>query len=193
MATAFDGLGMQFMGKERQHMSGGPLSEIAKMIPAGLLGYGLYKSGAVDNLNDMFNPKKTITDKIAGAMAPDKGYAIGDPSATGFNAAKDTLNSIYADNLNQNADGAVPPSQPQPAPARTIDDDVNDVIPMTVGADTFKRDVSQDMAALQTTQAPAPPPSNVGQGQMGKDSQGGGGGILAAVAPQLIKMYFGLG
>ena len=174
MATAFDGLGMQFMGKERQHMGAGPLGEIAKLIPAGLLGYGLFKSGAVDNLNDMFNPKKTITDKIAGAMAPDRGYAIGDPSATGFNAAKDTLNNLYGVAPDQSV--GVPPAQPQQtAPAPTIDQHVDDVIPMqSVSADPFKRDVSQDMAALQVTQAAAPPPSNVGQGQMGKDAQGGG-------------------
>ena len=178
MATAFDGLGMQFLGKERQSMGAGPLGEIAKMLPAGLLGYGLYKSGAVDNLNDMFNPKKTITDKIAGAMAPDKGYAIGDPSATGFNAAKDTLNSEYQkiNSEGQNVGGAVSPFQPQPAaPALNIDQHLDDVIPLqSVSVDPFKKDVSQDMAALQVTQAQAPPTSNVGQGQMGKDSQGGG-------------------
>lgn len=178
MATAFDGLGMQFLGKERQHMSGGPFGELAKMIAPGLVGYGLYKSGAVENLNDMFNPKKTITDKIVGAIAPDKGVAIGDPSATGFNAAKDTLNNKYVPTGQEaQPSGSVAPNpQPEPmVPSRTIDNDVDEVIPMrSVSADTFKKDVSQDMAALQTTQAQAPPPSNVGQGQMGKDAQGGG-------------------
>jgi hypothetical protein len=201
MATAFDGLGMSHLGKERQYMSGGPISEIAKMIPAGLLGYGLYKSGAVENLNDMFNPKKMLTDKISGAIAPDKGYAIGDPSETGFNPAKDTLNNKYVPTGQAVSPTGVPPSQS--APAAPIDDNdnlLNEIIPLRTGAplsigaisaDPLKlRDPVQDLSVMQA-QAVAPPPK-VGQEQMGKNS-GGDGDLVAAIAPQLIKMFFGLG
>jgi len=183
MATAFDGLGLQFLGKERQHMGTGPLGEVAKMLPAGLLGYALYKSGAVENLNDMFNPKKTITDKIAGAVAPEKIATTGVPPVQGGDMSvqsfiqKDETKKALDALSTQSLDSKIIPfqSQPSDAPARTIDNDVNDVIPLqSVNADTFKRDVSQDMAALQTTQAPAPPPSNVGQDQMGKAPQSGG-------------------
>ena len=110
MATAFDGLGMQFMGKERQHMASGPFGDLAKMIAPGALAYGLYKSGAVDSLNSAFNPKEAL-------MGYMKGQGVAPPQMSG------TTNDMLA-----------------------------------------------------------------------KDSKGGGGGdILAAVAPQLIKMYFGLG
>jgi hypothetical protein len=184
MATTnpFESLGLQFLGKERQHMGTGPLGEIAKMLPVGLLGYGLYKSGAVDNLNDMFNPKKTITDKIAGAMAPEQIAAtgvspnqVGDrtvPSFLQIDESKKALDALSTQNL----DPKIIPFQFQPpdAPARTIDTEVDDVIPMVVSADPFKTNTAQDMAALQVAQAPAPPPSNVGQDQMGKVPQSGG-------------------
>jgi hypothetical protein len=42
------------------------------------------------------------------------------------------------------------------------------------------------MAALQTTQAPAPPPSNVGQGQMGKDAKNNGGVDMASIVKLLM-------
>jgi hypothetical protein len=89
--------------------------------------------------------------------------------------------------VNMQSNVGVSPTEQQPmVPSRTIDDDVNDVIPMTVSADTFKRDVSQDMAALQTTQAPAPPPSNVGQGQMGKDAKNDGGIDMGSIVKLLM-------
>ena len=210
MATAFDGLGMQFMGKERQHMSGGPFSELAKMIPAGLAAYGLVKSGAVKNLNEGLNPKKMITDFFdkQGVAPPQMSGATNDMLAK---ANRD--NSLTPDMVNlQNNVGsatettsmspAIPPGMsnpvelspapvPQNLPPVDVDQHIEDAFPLKsfVSPDTFKRDVSQDMAALQTTQAPAPSPSNVGQGQMGKDSQGDGGGILQALAPELLKMF----
>jgi len=182
MATAFDGLGLQFLGKERQHMGTGPLGEVAKMLPAGLLGYALYKSGAVENLNDMFNPKKTITDKIAGAVAPEQIVANGVPpvkegdmSVPSF-VQKDESKKALDALSTQSLDSKIIPFQFQPsdAPARTIENDVNEVIPMRISADPFKTNTAQDMAALQVAQAPAPPPSNVGQDQMGKAPQSGG-------------------
>ena len=160
-------------------MTGGPLGDLAKMIPAGLLGYGLYKSGAVDDLNDMFNPQKIIANKIAGAVAPEKGYAIGDPSETGFNAAKDTLNNMYGIAPNQ-ASGVISPYKA--APVNQVDehqDTLKEMFPqvgssVSVTPDVLQmRDPSQD-AGVMTAQAVAPPPSPVGQAQMGKDTQGGG-------------------
>lgn len=157
-------------------MTGGPLGDLAKMIPAGLLGYGLYKSGAVDDLNDMFNPQKIIANKIAGAVAPEKGYAIGDPSETGFNAAKDTLNNMYGIAPNQ-ASGVISPYRAQPVDEHkeTLDGMFPQVGPsVSVTPDVLQsRDPSQD-AGVMTAQAVAPPPSLVGQAQMGKDTQGGG-------------------
>jgi len=156
-------------------MTGGPLGDLAKMIPAGLLGYGLYKSGAVDNLNDMFNPKKTITDKIVGALAPEEKNVNGVPPVITGDMSVPT--SSQKNEVREALDALS--TQNQPAPAKTIEEHVDDVIPtkvssVTVSPDPFTKNTAQDMAALQVTQAAAPPPSNVGQGQMGKDSQGGG-------------------
>ena len=192
MATAFDGLGMQFLGKERQHMASGPFGDLAKMIAPGALAYGLYKSGAVDSLNSAFNPKEALMGYMKGqGVAPDQKTDIGVapvksgpmsvPSLTMIHDARVALDAMPEQSGNQ----GVVPFQSQP-PARTINDDVNEVIPMTVSADTFKRDVSQDMAALQTTQAPAPPPSNVGQGQMGKDAKQDGGMDMASIVKLLM-------
>jgi hypothetical protein len=176
MATTnpFESLGLQFVGKERQHMGAGPLGEIAKMIPAGLLGYGLYKSGAVDNLNDMFNPKKTITDKITGAVAPEQRAATGIPPVQGGNMSVQnfTQRSDVNEALNaipdSNTGGAVLPAAPQLAPPpNSTDDDVNSVIPMISG-DPFKRNVAQDMGALQIAQSQPQAPPTVGQEQLGK-------------------------
>jgi len=176
MATTnpFESLGLQFVGKERQHMGAGPLGEIAKMIPAGLLGYGLYKSGAVDNLNDMFNPKKTITDKITGAVVPDQKTTTGIPPVQGANMsvptfiqrndAREALNAIP----DSNTGGAVLPAPTQLAPPpNSTDDDVNSVIPMISG-DPFKRNVEQDIGALQIAQSQPQAPPTVGQEQLGK-------------------------
>jgi hypothetical protein len=152
------------------------LGEVAKMLPAGLLGYALYKSGAVENLNDMFNPKKTITDKITGAVAPEKIATTGVPPVQGGDMSvqsfiqKDETKKALDAIPDLNTGGAVSPAPLQLAPPpQTIDDNVNDVIPLrSVGVDPFKRNVEQDMGALQIAQAPAPPPSNVGQEQLGK-------------------------
>lgn len=157
-------------------MGTGPLGEVAKMLPAGLLGYALYKSGAVENLNDMFNPKKTITDKIAGAVAPEQIAANGVPPVQGGDMSvpsfiqKDESKKALDALSTQSLDSKIIPfqSQPSDAPARTIENDVDEVIPMVVSADPFKTNTAQDMAALQVAQAPTPPPSNVGQGQMNK-------------------------
>jgi hypothetical protein len=185
MATAFDGLGMQFLGKERQHMASGPFGDLAKMIAPGALAYGLYKSGAVDSLNSAFNPKEAL-------MGYMKGQGVAPPQMSG--TTNDMLAKANRDNNlttamvnTQNNVGVPPTEQEQMVPSRTIDNDVNDVIPLqSVSADTFKRDVSQDMAALQTTQAPAPPPSNVGQGQMGKDAKNDGGVDMASIVKLLM-------
>ena len=186
MATAFDGLGMQFMGKERQHMASGPFGDLAKMIAPGALAYGLYKSGAVDSLNKAFNPKEALMGYMKG-----DGQGVAPPQMSG--ATNDMLAKANRDNnltpamVNMQNNVGVSPTEQQPmVPSRTIDDDVNDVIPMTVSADTFKKDVSQDMAALQTTQAPAPPPSNVGQGQMGKDAKNDGGIDMGSIVKLLM-------
>lgn len=179
MPSAFENLGLQHIGRERQYMSGGPLGDLAKMIPAGLLGYGLYKSGAVDNLNDMFNPQKIIANKIAGAVAPEKGYAIGDPSETGFNPAKDKLNNMYGIVPNQ-ASGVISPYKAEPTNQvdehkKTLDEMFPNISSApSVTPDVLQmRDPSQD-SGIMTAQAVAPPPSPVGQTQMGKDTQGGG-------------------
>lgn len=185
MATAFDGLGMQFMGKERQHMASGPFGDLAKMIAPGALAYGLYKSGAVDSLNSAFNPKEAL-------MGYMKGQGVAPPQMSG--AINDMLAKANRDNnlnpamVNMQSNVGVSPTEQQPmVPSRTIDNDVDDVIPLrSVSADPFKRDVSQDMAALQTTQAPAPPPSNVGQGQMGKDAKNDGGVDMASIVKLLM-------
>ena len=193
MATAFDGLGMQFLGKERQHMASGPFGDLAKMIAPGALAYGLYKSGAVDSLNSAFNPKEALMGYMKGqGVAPDQKTDIGVapvqsgpmsvPSLTMINDAREALDAMPEQSGNQ----GVVPFQFQP-PARTIDNDLNDVIPLqSVSADPFKRDVSQDMAALQTTQVQAPPPSNVGQGQMGKDAKNDGGVDMASIVKLLM-------
>jgi hypothetical protein len=194
MATnPFEGLGLQFMGKERQHMGTGPLGEVAKMLPAGLLGYALYKSGAVENLNDMFNPKKTITDKIAGAVAPDQTTGIGVapvpggpqsvPSLTMINDAREALNAMPEQNVNN----GIVPFQSQPSNDVDVDKHVDEVIPMKISGDPFKRDVAQDMAALQTTQAQAQPTSNVGQEQMGKVPKRDGGVNMASIVKLLMS------
>lgn len=192
MASPFDGLGMQFMGKERQHMGAGPFGEIAKLLPAGLVGYGLYKSGAVDNLNDMFNPKKTITNKIAGALAPDQATDIGVPPVKGGPMSVPSLTMI------NDAKEALDAQSPQNVPVNQLqqsddnDNLLNDVIPFTssssapislqpqalVSPDPLKiRDPAQDQAIINA-QAVAPPSLNVGQGQMNKDSEGGGASLL---------------
>jgi len=188
MASPFDGLGMQFMGKERQHMGAGPFGEIAKLLPAGLVGYGLYKSGAVDNLNDMFNPKKTITNKIAGALAPDqatdigvapvKGGPMSVPSLTMINDAREALDAQNPQNI--------PANQSQQSNDHLLDEVI---VPLSsapiqlqpqalVSPDPLKiRDPAQDQA-IMNAQAVAPPSFNVGQGQMNKDSEGGGASLL---------------
>jgi hypothetical protein len=152
------------------------LGEVAKMLPAGLLGYALYKSGAVENLNDMFNPKKTITDKITDAVAPEKIATTGIPPAQGDNMS--VQNFIQRNDVNKalnaipdsNTGGAVLPAPLQLAPPpTTIDDNVNDVIPLqSVGVDPFKRNVEQDMGALQIAQSQPQAPPTVGQEQLGK-------------------------
>ena len=185
MATAFDGLGMQFLGKERQHMASGPFGDLAKMIAPGALAYGLYKSGAVDSLNSAFNPKEAL-------MGYMKGQGVAPPQMSG--TTNDMLAKANRDNnltpamVNMQSNVGVSPTEQQPmVPTRTIDNDVDDVIPLqSLSADPFKRDVSQDMAALQTTQAQAPPPSNVGQGQMGKDAKNDGGMDMASIVKLLM-------
>jgi hypothetical protein len=185
MATAFDGLGMQFMGKERQHMAGGPFSDLAKMIAPGALAYGLYKSGAVDSLNSAFNPKEALMGYLKG-----DGQGVAPPQMSG------TTNDMLRDaNLKygltpamvntQNNVGVPPTDQQQMVP--NVDVDVDQVIPRkSVSADPFTKNTAQDMAALQTTQAPAPPPSNVGQGQMGKDAKNDGGVDMASIVKLLM-------
>jgi hypothetical protein len=185
MATAFDGLGMQFMGKERQHMASGPFGELAKMIAPGALAYGLYKSGAVDSLNNAFNPKEALMGYMKG-----DGQGVAPPQMSG--ATNDKLAKANRDNnltpsmvSTQNGVGVPPTDAPQIVP--NVDVDVDQVIPLqSVSADPFKRDVAQDMAALQTTQAQVPPPSNVGQGQMGKDAKSDGGIDMGSIVKLLM-------
>lgn len=193
MATAFDGLGMQFMGKERQHMASGPFGDLAKMIAPGALAYGLYKSGAVDSLNSAFNPKEALMGYMKGqGVAPDQKTDIGVapvqsgpmsvPSLTMINDAREALDAMPEQSGNQ----GVVPFQSQPSTNIDVDKHVDEVIPMKISGDPFKRDVSQDMAALQIAQAPAPPPSNVGQGQMGKDAKNDGGVDMASIVKLLM-------
>lgn len=187
MATAFDGLGMQFLGKERQHMASGPFGEIAKMIAPGALAYGLYKSGAVESLNKAFNPKEALMGYMKG-----DGQGVAPPQMSG--ATNDMLakanrdNNLTPDMVNTQNNVGVSPEQPQPmVPTPSIDQHVDDVIPMqSVSADPFTKNTAQDMAALQTTQMPAPPPSNVGQGQMGKDAKNDGGVDMASIVKLLM-------
>lgn len=186
MATAFDGLGMQFLGKERQHMSGGPFSELAKMIPAGLAAYGLVKSGAVKNLNEGLNPKKMVTEFFD---SQPRSVPLS-PANVGYNAAQDTglkPEAVVPPDSVESIGPALPPGVSNPVqlpptpipqtltPQINLDQHIENAFPLrsSVSPDSFTKNTEQDMAALQTTQTPAPPPSNVGQGQMGKDAQGG--------------------
>jgi hypothetical protein len=198
MATAFDGLGMGMLGKERQHMSGGPFSELGKMIPAGLAAYGLVKSGAVKNLNEGLNPKKMITDWFDSQTAS----RSRSPADVGYNAAQDTglvREAVVPPDAATSMSPAIPPGMsnsvelspapvPQTLPPINVDQHIENAFPLrsSVSPDTFKRDVSQDMAALQTTQAQAPPPSNVGQGQMNKAPKSDGGANMASIIKLLM-------
>ena len=157
------------------------------MIAPGALAYGLYKSGAVDSLNSAFNPKEALMGYMKG-----DGQGVAPPQMSG--TTNDMLAKANRDNnlnpamVNMQSNVGVSPTEQQPmVPTRTIDNDVDDVIPMqSINADPFKRDVSQDMAALQTTQMPAPPPSNVGQGQIGKDAKQDGGMDMASIVKLLM-------
>lgn len=206
MASAFDGLGLGQLGAERKYTTGGPIGELARMVPAGLLGYGLFKSGAVDNLNDMFNPQKILADKIKGAVAPEMGVAINDgtkgyqPSHNLWEAPPETAAEPVAPP--QNAAAFLPPapdvSVPAAAPEKTIDDHVNDVIPRqssslpintSVAQNTLTpRDSSQDMAVLQMASGPAVPPGGREMPSVGQQGSGGGGGIMKAIVPELFKL-----
>jgi hypothetical protein len=85
----------------------------------------------------------------------------------------------------QNGVGVPPTDAPQIVP--NVDVDVDQVIPMqSVSADPFTKNTAQDMAALQVTQAQAPPPSNVGQGQMGKDAKSDGGIDMGSIVKLLM-------
>jgi hypothetical protein len=188
MATAFDGLGMSRLGADRTRGTG-PLSELAQMIPAGLLGYSLYKSGAVENLNDMFNPKKILGDKVKNALVPAEKVPPEAPAAPVVPP--------------QNAAAMIPPapdvSVPSSPPQRSIDDDVNDVIPIqssslpintSVAQNTLTpRDTSQDMAQLQLASQPAVPPGGRDMQPVGQQGKGGGG-VMKAVLPELMKLFF---
>jgi hypothetical protein len=207
MASAFDGMGLGQMGSEKRFMTGSPISELTRMIPTALLGYGLYKSGAIDNLNDMFDPKKALQDKIKGAFAPtgQMGVAINDgtkryqPSHNLWEAPPDAIAPVAPP---QNAAAMLPPapdaSVPSPAPEKTIDDHVNDVIPMqsssapintSVAENTLTpRDPSSDIGILQMASGPAVPPGGRDMKPVG--GQGGGGGQIAkAVLPELLKLF----
>ena len=207
MASAFDGLGMSRLGAERTRGTG-PLSELSQMIPAGLIGYGLYKSGMVENLNDMFNPQKILGDKVKSAFTPtgQMGVAINDgergyqPSHNLWEAPPETAMAPVAPPQNPAAllpaapDVSVPASMPE----RSIDDHVNDVIPMqsssmpintSVAQNTLTpRDTSQDMAQIQLASQPAVPPGGRDMQPVG-EQQAGGGGVMKAVLPELLKLF----
>jgi hypothetical protein len=205
MPSAFEGLGMGRLGADRTR-SGGAFSELSQMIPAGLLGYGLFKSGVVDNLNDMFNPQKILKDKIQSAFAPtgQQGVAINDgtknyqPSHNLWEAPPDATAPVAPP---QNAAAMLPPAPsavvPSSAPEKTIDDHVNDVIPIqsssapintSVAQNTLTpRDTSQDMGVLQMASQPAVPPGGRDMQAVGNGG-GGGGGIMKAIAPEIFKL-----
>jgi hypothetical protein len=208
MASAFDGMGLGMMGSEKRFMTGSPISELTRMIPTALLGYGLYKSGAIDNLNDMFDPKKALQDKIKGAFTPTgrMGVAINDgnkgyqPSQKLWEAPPETAAEPVAPP--QNAAALLPAapdaSVPAAVPEKSIDDHVNDVIPMqsssapintSVAQNTLTpRDPSSDIGILQMASGPAVPPGGRDLQPVGQQ-KGGGGSLMSAIGPELLKLF----
>jgi hypothetical protein len=194
MATnPFEGLGLQFMGKERQHMTGGPFSDLGKMIAPAAMAYGLYKSGAIDDINKAFNPKEALMGYLKGNAQPVVPPQMG-KTENDMLANENIRGGLTPDMVNLQNNVGVPPTEAPPVQTDVVQFDApsyaKQVIPSQyagITADTFKRDVSQDMAALQTTQAQAQPPSNVGQGQMNKAPKSDGGANMAAIIKLLMS------
>lgn len=208
MASAFDGMGLGMMGSEKRFMTGSPISELTRMIPSALLGYGLYKSGAIESLDDMFDPKKALQNKIKGAFTPtgQMGVAINDgnkgyqPSQNLWEAPPETAAEPVAPPQNAAALLPVAPDVSVPAamPEKSIDDHVNDVIPRQTSSLPMNSPVTEntfmasptasDTSTLQIASMPAPPPGNINLPQYGKKQDGGGG--LQALA-SLAKLFLG--
>ena len=185
MASAFDGLGMGYLGSERSRFKGseGP------SLGAGLLGIGLQQAGIIDSLNDMGNPQDFLKKKILGAFAPDKGRAIND-GTKGYQPSQNLWEAPPETNAVAQPPMPVAPGiAPSAAPEKTIDQHVDDVIPKfsPVSQNTLTpRDASQDQAILAMASQPAPPPN----APVGQQQGGGGGQIMQAVLPQLAKLIF---
>jgi hypothetical protein len=197
MASAFDGLGLGYLGSERTRFKTGEPS-----LGMALAGIGLQQAGIIDNLNDLGNPQAALRKKILGAFAPDQGRAINDGNK-GYQPSQNVWEAAPGSDVNQNAAAMIPPAidasvqpppqiapgvAPSPAPEKTIDQHVDDVIPKfsPVSQNTLTpRDASQDQQILAMASQPAPPP-NAPIGQQ----QGGGGQIMQAVLPQLAKLLF---
>jgi hypothetical protein len=153
MATAFDGLGMGQLGRESQYYSGtNPFREALKGLKDFGIVSAIQKSGLQDYLNQVGNKGDQAVPPPVSSAAPVNPTPMPAPAPAP---------EVFAPVL-QDAN----PIQKQADSAFGIQSSIT--------PDTFKRDTSQDMAVLQTTQAAPPPPSNVGQGQMGKYEQGGG-------------------
>jgi hypothetical protein len=200
MATAFDGLGMGQLGSEKRFMTGSPISELTRMLPTALLGYGLLKSGAIDNLNDMFDPKKALQEKIKGAIAPNPNAGVINDGTKGYKPS-DYYEAEPIANSNQGAAAMLPPpavAQPvaptsvaKPVPAQgnvpeiNADDLVKEIIPSFKSSQNTltPRDASQDIGMLQIASTPAAPPSPMNLPQYG---QNGGGSALV----DLTKLFF---
>jgi hypothetical protein len=153
MATAFDGLGMGQLGRENQYYSGSnPIREALKGLKDFAIVSGIQKSGLQDFLNKAGSKGDQAVPPPVSSAVPVNPAPMPAPS----------LASEVSAPVLQDAN----PIQKQADSAFGIQSSIT--------PDTFKRDASQDMTVLQTTQAASPPPSNVGQGQMNKYGQGGG-------------------
>lgn len=184
MASAFDGLGMGYLGSERSRFKGseGP------SLGAGLLGIGLQQAGIIDNLNDMGNPQDFLKKKILGAFAPDQGRAIND-GTKGYQPSQNLWEAPAETNAMVQPPMPVAPGiAPSAAPDRTIDQHVDDVFPRQtsfVSPNTLTpKDSSQDQTILAMASQPAPPPN----GPVGQQQGGGGGGLMKAIAPEIFKL-----
>lgn len=180
MATSFDGLGMGYLGSERSRFKTGEPS-----MGLALLGMGLQKAGVINDLNDLGNPQSALRKKIMGAFAPDQGVAIND-GTKGYQPSHNLWEAPPAMEAAAPPAPAAPGVAPSPAPAKTIDQHLDDVIPRQssfVSPNTLTpQNSSDDTQILAMASQPVAPPSQM-------NNQGGqGGGLISAVAPKILEM-----
>jgi hypothetical protein len=194
MATAFDGLGTGYLGSERSRFKTGEPS-----LSMALGALGLQQAGIIDDMNEWSNPQNALRKKIIGAFSPSKGVAIND-GTKGYQPSQNLWEAPPGTNSNENAGAMVPPAMeaaappmpaasgvaPSPAPAKTIDQHVDDVIPRQssfVSPNTLTpQNSSDDAQILAMASQPVAPPQQM-------NNQGGqGGGLLSSVAPKILEM-----